>query len=135
MIHGPARHRSQGTHPPHFPFAQALAQTHQVPGSAAAVRTDDRHPDLSSHTYVLRRLLAQKLLDSPRSLQAVAAALELDAPTQAAAVTVLLHCSKQNMALCHATRRTLSLPLLLRLPLANAQTQVRTLHLARLYLP
>lgn len=77
----------------HFPLARTVChpfslQNQLVPGM-----------DYSTHTFVQRRRLAQKLLERPVAAKAVMECLNGSKPDRSAALIVLQHCCKLNSQL------------------------------------
>lgn len=77
----------------HFPLGRTLAQPRSSPAGLCPAM------DWSTHTFVQRRLLAQKLLERSHASKALMEALDGPAPNRDAALVILLHCCKLNNTL------------------------------------
>ena len=115
MVHGPRSNSTTVSVHTHFPLASCLVSTSNS--------STTRPLDMSTHTYVLRRLLALKLVESPESITCILNALA-DSSLQASGIQVLLHCSRLNTSFCHALIRGGAMSLLLNVPSAQVTTRV-----------
>jgi hypothetical protein len=79
----------------HFPLARTVCQ----PRSLALHYQISPGMDYSTHTFVQRRRLAQKLLERPPAAKAVMESLNGSQPDRVAALIVLQHCCKLNSQL------------------------------------
>lgn len=77
----------------HFPLGRTLAQPRGSPAGLCPAM------DWSTHTFVQRRLLAQKLLERSHASKALMDALEGPRANRDAALVILLHCCKLNNTL------------------------------------
>eukprot|EP00892_Ulva_mutabilis_P007689 jgi/Ulvmu1/5292/UM022_0086.1 len=80
----------------HFPLGRTLSQLHASPAGLCPAM------DWSTHTFVQRRLLAQKLLERTHAAKALMEALDGPIANRDAALVVLLHCCKLNSTLSQA---------------------------------
>lgn len=80
----------------HFPLGRTLAQPRGSPAGLCPAM------DWSTHTFVQRRLLAQKLLERSHASKALIEALDGPSSNRDAALVILLHCCKLNSTLSQA---------------------------------
>lgn len=80
----------------HFPLGRTLSQLHASPTGVCPAM------DWSTHTFVQRRLLAQKLLERSHAAKALMEALDGPPANRDAALLILLHCCKLNSTLSQA---------------------------------
>jgi hypothetical protein len=89
LVHGDQQPNSTTCTNTHFPLPRTLF-------SSSSNLQLGSHLDMSTHTFVQRRLLAQKLLERSVTARAVMEALDGPEANREAAIVVLLHCCRLN---------------------------------------